>query len=244
MNPIDVIKNAQNSDLTDEDGEKISLTLLPPLTPEQIQTLESRIAQPLPDELKNLLSFCSGIEGCAAQIDFTGEHSFSMEEVFPRGLPIAADGFGNFWVLDITPSTTTHAPVYFACHDAPVILYQSHDIATFLNEVFRMNKPPHESLVVDVHEDRLFNVWKRNPGVITHADALASPEPAIRAFAQTLDANYEIVDLRAPKPGMGFSWGRYGPKTKNCRHGHDPIFAYSKPDRTGFFARLFGKRGE
>jgi hypothetical protein len=26
--------------------------------------------------------------------------------------------------------------------------------------------PPHESLVDDVHEDRLYHVWRMNPGVL------------------------------------------------------------------------------
>jgi hypothetical protein len=67
--------------------------------------------------------------------------AFEQKEVFPNGIPIARDGFGNFWVLDLTPQTAKTAPVFFACHDAPVILYQSSDIASFLTEVFRMSTP-------------------------------------------------------------------------------------------------------
>jgi hypothetical protein len=37
------------------------------------------------------------------------------------------------------------APVYFAWHDAPVILYQAGSIAAFLSEVVRMSQPPHQS---------------------------------------------------------------------------------------------------
>lgn len=98
------------------------------------------------------------------------------------------------------------APVFFTCHDAPVILYQS-DSAAFLTEVLRMGQPPHESLIDDVHEDRLFEVWRKNPGTLTVAQA-ASADDSLRAFAATLDDRFTIVDLRGARPGMGFSWDR------------------------------------
>jgi hypothetical protein len=69
------------------------------------------------------------------------------------------DGFGNYWVLDVTPGTASVAPVYFACHDAP---------------------------------------------------------------------------------GMGFSWGRYGPRTQIRPHGDLPILAYAAPPKRSLWARLTG----
>jgi cell wall assembly regulator SMI1 len=242
MTAIDHIKAAQQADLVDEDGEQVHLNLAPPLTPKEIESLQARAGQPLPHELREVLAFCSGIDGCLEGIDFTGTRmDFEHEDVFPNGLPIAADGFGNFWVLDLTPATTRVAPVFFACHDAPVILYQSQDIASFLAEVFRMLKPPHKSLVNDVHEDRLFEVWRKNPGVMDQTAAASSPDPAIRAFASGLPNNSQIVDLRNVEPGMGFSWGRYGPRTEIRRHGFERIFAYTKPPTKGFLAKLFGR---
>ena len=172
MTAIEHIKAAQQSKLVDEDGDQVSLELLPPLAGEEMASLQERLGQPLPDELRMILTFCSGIDGCLAGVDFTGASmSFAQVEIFPNGLPIAADGFGNYWVLDLTPETTQVAPVFFACHDPPVILYQSADMASFLSEVCRTYTPPHKSLVDDVHEDRLFEVWRRNPGVVDQRSA-------------------------------------------------------------------------
>jgi len=127
-------------------------------------------------------------------MDFTGRSlSFEDQGVFPSGLPIAPDEFGNFWVLDLTRDTTEAAPVFFACHDPPVVLYQSPDLAQFLRESFRLYVPPQASLVDDVHEDRLFRVWRENPGTIEHADALAD-EDDLRAFAAELDDRFAFVD--------------------------------------------------
>jgi len=241
---IEHIKAAQQTGLVHEDGKPIAFELTPPLTPEQIDSLQQKVGQPLPEELRTLLAFCSGIDGSLGGIDFSGARMlFAQEEVFPSGLPIAADGFGNFWVLDITPQTTQVAPVFFACHDAPVILYQSPDIASFLAEMFRVTPPPYKSLVDDVHEDRLFDVWRRNPGVMDQPAAAGSSDPVLRSFATGLPAHFQIVDLRNVEPGMGFSWGRYGPRTEIRRHGYERIFGYAKPPpSTGFLAKLFGGR--
>jgi hypothetical protein len=243
MSAIEYIKAAQREKLMDEDREPVALELMPPVPAEQIHSIEQRVGQPLPEELRTLLTFCSGIGGSGLEgIDFTGAGmSFAQEEIFPNGLGIASDGFGNSWVLDLTPKTTKVAPVFFACHDAPVILYQSADIASFLSEVFRMSIPPHTSLIDDVHEDRLFDVWGKNPSVMDQPTAALSADAEVRLFAAGLPKHFQIVDLRNASPGMGFSWGRYGPRTELRRHGYERIFGYAKPARSGLFAKLLGQ---
>jgi hypothetical protein len=242
MTAIEHIKAAQKTKLIDEDDEAVILELSPSLTGDEIDSLQTRMGQPLPEELRSVLSFCSGIDGCLDGIDFTGDSmAFEQREVFPNGLPIARDGFGNFWVLDITPKTPTVAPVFFACHDAPVVLYQSPDLASFLSEVFRMSTPPHKSLFDDVHNDRLFDVWRKNPGVIDQPSAAVLSDAELRSFATALPEHFQIVDLRNASPGMGFSWGRYGPRTEIRRHGYERIFGYAKPPKTGLFAKLLGR---
>ncbi len=84
---------------------------------------------------------------------------------------------------------------------------------------------------------------ERTPGLITQPEALQSQDQAIREFAQSLEPNYLIFDMRNVEPGMGFSWSRYGHKnSESKRFGEERIFAYSRPEaKRGFFARLFGK---
>jgi len=43
-------------------------------------------------------------------------------------------------------------------------------------------------------------------------------------FARSLDASYEFVDLRTPKLGDGFSWGRCGRRFVVKRYGEKRIF--------------------
>jgi cell wall assembly regulator SMI1 len=242
MTAIEQIAAARQTKLVDEDGNPVTIKLEAPRTSEEINTIETKVGLTLPEELRMVLAFCSGIDGCLQDIDFTGASmAFACEEIFPNGLPIAADGCGNFWVLDITPQTTRTAPVFFACHDAPVILYQSADLASFLAEVFRMNAPSRKSLLEEVQSDRLFKVWRNNPGVIDQRTASLSSDPALRSFAAALPGQFQIIDLRNVDPGMGFSWGRYGPRTEVRRHGYERIFGYAKPSGKSLFAKLFGR---
>jgi hypothetical protein len=80
--------------------------------------------------------------------------------------------------------------VYFLCHDAPVLLYQAPSVGHFLHELFRMYEPPHASLVDDVHEDRLFRVWRENRGAVEQAAAAASDDEVLAASEATLDERF------------------------------------------------------
>jgi hypothetical protein len=241
VDAIQALREAQAGALVDEDGNTVDLELAPGLANEEIDELQAEVGVPLPRELRRLLAHTAGIDGVLESVDFTGRtQDLGMEEVFPSCLPFAHDGYGNFWVLDLMPAETESARVFFACHDAPVVLYQSADLGHFLHETFRMYVPPHASLVDDVHEDRLFRVWRENPGTIDHATALAG-DSALREFAAGLDERFTFVDLREPEIGMGFSWGRHGPRTEIRRHGYELLFAYAPPEKVpGFFKRLLG----
>jgi hypothetical protein len=242
MTPLEIIRQAQADTLIDEDGQVVTLELLPGLSQTELHAFAGQVPCRIPPEIAELLSACRGFYGTVEQVDFTGSDlMFEFESVFPYGLPIAADGYGNFWVVDLHPCTVQWGPIYFVCHDAPVILYQTDSLEQFLSELFRMFKPPHQSLVDDVHEDRRAHVWQTNTGVLSYEQCLQSGDPILSAFARELDDRFQVVDLRWAKPGDGFSWGRYGPKTLVRRFGTHAVFAYQKPK--GFFTRLFGGAG-
>ena len=126
---------------------------------------------------------------------------------FPYGLPIAADGYGNFWVVDLHPHTVHWGPIYFACHDPPVILYQADALEQFLAELFRMFKPPHQSLVDDVHEDRLAHVWQTNPGFCPTSNVSALEIPS----SQLSHANSMTVFRLLTCGGGSRGWLFLGP---------------------------------
>lgn len=232
MTAIEHIKAAQSSGSDNERGEAAAIKLSPPLSPERIEALEAQVGQPLPMELRMVLAFCTEIHGCPLEVDFSGSRmAFEQKEVFLHGLPIAHDGCGNFWVLDLTPDTSVAAPIFHACHDPPVILYQSADMASFVEALF-LTMSRERSIIDNVLGGALSYVWDKNPGVIDRGTASQSSDASVRSFASGLPEHFQIVDLRKAKPGMGFSWGRHGPRTEIRRHGYEHIFAYAKPQRT------------
>jgi hypothetical protein len=242
LTPLEIIRRAQTGTLLDEDGNVVTLELFPGLSNTELQDFANRLPCRIPPEIAELLGACRGFYGTVEQVDFSGRDlMFEFDAAFPYGLPIAADGYGNFWVVDLLPAAIKWGPIYFACHDAPVILYQADSLDQFLRELFRMFEPPHQSLIDDVHEDRLAHVWQTNPGVLSQEQCLRSEDPILSAFAHELDESFQIIDLRLAKPGDGFSWGRYGPKTQIQRFGTHAVFAYQKPK--SIISRLLERTG-
>jgi hypothetical protein len=237
MNPIiDLLKQAEGTIFVNEDGLKTPFQLLPPLDHKELDELQAQIPCSLPDDMLELLQCARGFTGGPLElVEFAGMTSgFGLEDIFPCPIPLATDGFGNFWIVDLTSGSKTWAPIYYACHDAPVILYQTDSLAHFVEEVLHFGNRPWESEIDDVHEQLSDRVWSENPGILSFSDCLNGKDPDLTAFASSLDETREFSDLRLPKIGDGFSWGRYGPKTVNRRFGEKRICARQK--------KTFGQR--
>lgn len=245
MRLVDLVRNATTLDLTTEDGDPAPWELSPGLSDAELASFEASLPCALPAEVRELLQCCSGVtSGAVEVVDFTGlSLDFEYTAIFPHGVPVAADGFGNFWVVDLQPGARSWGPIYFVCHDPAVILLQSVGMAEFLTELVKVNVPPYASPIHEVREDALFEVWSKNPGVRSYEESTGCDDLDVRAFAAELDATFQIIDLRRAPVGFGFSWGRYGPNTVVKRHGALAIFAYQEtvPWWRGLWRRLGGK---
>jgi hypothetical protein len=241
MSVIDFLKESAGIQLIDEDDGVDELTLLPGLSEEELAELERRLPCALPNEIRELLSFCRGFEPVLESVDFSGNlGGFGLEEIFPFAIPIAHDGFGNYWVVDITSSSTSWGPIYYACHDAPVIVFQTDSLEHFVREIVRFGNEPWESEINDIHEKYHDRIWKENPDMMTYQACLNSGDTDLVEFAKSLDSSYLFCDLRDAKIGDGFSWGRYGAWTVNVRFGEKRIFAYQI--REHWWKRLFARK--
>lgn len=243
--PKQVLEAALRERFVDGYGEELHLELEPGLADEEIEEIAGRLSAPLPPEIRELLRRTSGFEFPFSEIleavSFRGESS-GLEEIFPTAAEIARDGFGNAWIVDVHPETGTWAPVFYVCHDPPVAVIQSQDLATFLDEVLNLGRSGRRSALVEVHEETIDAIWSGNPGLIPVAEARASSDPALRAFAASLPDGAHLADLRAGTVGSGFNWGLHGPRTIVRRHGAERLFALIAPEKKpGFLARLFGK---
>lgn len=241
MTPREALHRLANAPLIDEDGEPIRVKLLPPLSDAAIEDFARTLPCPLPEEIRELLTYASGIDGVLEGISVTGWQSYEDKELFPFAIDIAGDGTGNFWVVDLTADSTHFGPIYFACHDAPVIVYQCEGLAEFFLEVLKGHTPPCESQLEWVAGSRQFEIWKMNPGLLTQPDALNSEDAALRDFAGTLEPDWLICDLRNARIGDGFSWGRFGPDTELRRDGNRPIFGYRAAPKRSLLRRIFGR---
>ena len=166
---------------------------------------------------------------------------FGLEEAFPCPWSVAHDGFGNYWILDLLPDTASWGPVFFACHDPPVIAWQSATLDDFLRDVIALWESPRGNPVAHVRDEVVHTIWREHPGAIPAASASADSDPLLRDFAGSLPAGAVITDLRRPALGHGFAWGRFGPRSVVTRAGRERVWAVHAPERRpGLFQRLLG----
>jgi hypothetical protein len=224
MSPLEAFKRLLDreflEDNEEEDGEEpYVFTPLPACTEEEIELFASELPRPLPDDIRELLRFSRGLEGGPIdRIDFLGEDTHGGQMLlYP--LAIYPDGLGNAWMLDLDPAVEAWGPVYYWCHDPPVLIYQCADLTEFLLAIGREAESPGDNPIDEVASGAAWNVWRNSP------EAAASPDEALRSFAEGLGPDWWLFDFRNAKRGEGFSWGRREIE-ETASHDELPIFAY------------------
>jgi hypothetical protein len=231
MNPlIQFLKKFQGTVFVHQEGHKEKFRLLPPLSDQELAELSSKLPCPLPQDIEELLRFSQGFAGTwLGEVCFGSPSGFfGLEKVFPCAIELAHDGLGNFWIVDLTKESQSWGPIFYACHDAPVVVYQTDNLLHFVQEVIREGNEPWKSEIGEVWGPLSDQIWSYNPGVLSFSHCINSADEDLKAFAKPLDETWLFVDLRNPVLGDGFSWGRFGPKTQIKRFGEKRIFAYQK----------------
>lgn len=237
MDVLLALDRAKATDWIDEDGERLDVVFLPGLSEKRLVELEARVGAPLPEDYRALGLECAGIK-----IDFEGFEEYWVEEIVPHGIPFAHDGCGNYWVVDCLREREARSHIFYACHDAPVLLYQGTGLAGFLDALPAFDRGDHDSPIWRVWSEGAFRVWNENPSLLSQTEVLTSSDPVLRAFAEEIGEPCWIADLRNVPVGMGFSWGRYGIDTRLRRHGEERIFACAQRERRpGLVRRLLGQ---
>ncbi|HMD38857.1 MAG TPA: SMI1/KNR4 family protein [Candidatus Acidoferrum sp.] len=250
--PLEVLQGFERRIADSADLENPRLELLPPLTAGEVERLKSQIPCPIPEEAAELFRYARGfkirnplLHGAhreLSKVDLSGlDAEFGLKQIFPHALSMADDGCGNYWVVDLTNNSTSWGPIFYACHDAPVVVYQTESLAHFIEHVLKggVDLTPNHNELDAVHEELATRIWRENPGALDFEECSRSEDPDLKAFAMSLDASYQFTDLRTAKLGDGFSWGRYGPWTVNKRFGGKRIFAYQKKTRRQKFKQLW-----
>ncbi len=166
----DALRRLSGLRLRDLDGNEEMLELQPPATDVEVRALEARLPCPIPGDIRDALRVSKGlVNGPLESFSLVDLEGFGLEELLPCAYSIAHDGFGNYWVLDLLPDTTTWGPVFYVCHDPPVLAYQSPTIEQFLSDAIAMWQDAVRSSVELIHEDVVNQIWRDSPGVMTPA---------------------------------------------------------------------------
>ncbi len=138
---------------------------------------------------------------------------------------VAADGAGNTWVVELGPRRQKLGPVWFLCHDAPVLVYQSTDLSTFVEDWLCYESVPHDGPLADVVSSAVRRVSSQKIDV--PSDALVnSSDSLLLEFARSPPLGLFVRDLRDARTGDGMPVGRFGPRTPLARAGDSHVFAY------------------
>jgi hypothetical protein len=222
MSLASTLRSLQGRRLRDEHGKEHVVELLPPADEAELTRLAASLPGPLPADVREALLVSKGLAAYS----------------------IAHDGSGNYWVLDLLPGAASWGPVFYACHDPPVIAWQAENVDRFLIDVIAMWEPGARSPVNLVHQDVVHRIWREPEGVRPVAEVGSSADPLLAEFAASLPDSALVADLRQASAGDGFPWGRFGPRTEIRRAGRAHVWALIPPERKpGFWRRLFGKGG-
>lgn len=243
MTPLEKLKSILNEKYISEDNEEYQVQLLEGLTEEQINTLAERFpSKYIPLEIKELLKFARGFEFYGVEeITFDGIEQFGFEEFFPHSVQLAGDGFGNFWILDVSKNGDW-GNVFYVCHAPAVIIKHSDNLTQFIDHVNEFGKNGNKSNLDIIHEKVVMDIWSKNNSFTELENARQSNDSTLKNFALSLPDNFVIADLRNKPIQSGFAWGKFGPNIdKTIRHESELLWGIEKQTKKSFFAKLFGK---
>lgn len=252
MKLADLVKQAEGRIVHSDNNRREPLRLLPPASEAQLRELERILPDPLPEEVRELLSVTRGFMNGPFEVEFSG-FSRDLEgmrvsggvreffDVFPCTLPIATDGCGNDWMIDFTNGSSVWGPVFFACHDPPVFVFSAANLREFIEEWLKLAEGK-ESKLGRTFDQAVNKIWGARLDGIQHGTAIASADPVLKSFAERTGEGFQYVDLRQPMVGAGFSWGQVeDPDTDLIRAGKDLLFGVRKPlPKKTLLQRLLG----
>lgn len=243
MSPLSQLQAIAQNKYLDEDDREFGIELLEPLSKEQINAFAQQCpTQSIPADIRELLGYASGfLFPPLDQIAFDCVNQFGMDQIFPCSIQLAGDGFGNFWILDISPDGNWGS-VFYACHDPAVIVLHSTDLTQFVRHVDEFGKDKTNAHLNIIHEKTAFSIWQNDNGFIEYNAACSSSDNILKEFASSFPSNYVFADLRDKPLSSGFAWGKFlSSIEKTVRHSSELLWAFEKSSKKNFFQKLFSK---
>lgn len=241
MSIIAHLQEFDGKELGEDDlGQPVIGRLLPGLSNREFGELQGLIPCQIPGHIRDLLALTRGIEPALDLMDFSGlslHPNWKKKDFLPHGLPVAGDGMGNFWVVDLEPRSKDWGPVLYVSEDPPVIAWQAKTFDEFVSQLMAFASFEEGSPINLVHDQYAPVIWEENPNLISAKTEVSPGDPNLGLFIQSLKKGYSFIDLRRGRAGDGFSWGRWGKRTQIERAGVQRLFAYRKTPN--FFEKLF-----
>ena len=207
-------------------GERTSVTCLPGLGREAIQSLEASYPGPLPPEMSRLLARTCGLTGTdLGDIDFTGRW-FPEEPlaVFRPCLTLAVDDAGRRWIAELGDESLP-GPVWCVFPDPEVVVLVSEDLAEFIATLRDRTTTGEMARWVGDFHMQARAVWARRQALAARAHQACKSDESIRAWVAGLPFDAYIYDLRERTPWRGWPYGLAGPAGRLYRCGSLPVFA-------------------
>lgn len=106
-----------------------------------------------------------------------------------------------------------------------MLVYQSADLGTFVEDWLRYRSAPHGGALAEVVRNAVRRVSTQTIDA-PHNALVDAADPLLREFARTLAPGWFVRDLRDARTGDGMPIGRFGPRAPLARAGEPHVFAY------------------
>lgn len=234
MHPVEALRDVESG--FNARGE--TFQVLEPLSQDELRELRDRGVH-VPESICDLLLFAGGVDlGIRGEIRFFGPIGDSgHNDLFPRSIVLGNDDFGNEALVDLAQSSDTWGPVFYICHDPPVVVIQSPTLTEFISALASENWGRERSFPSQSIEQAIDDIWARDPYSQPADKWLEGPMAVPRDSLAALLPDGLVTDLRESVVGSGFSWGRFGHDPIELRLGDELLFGVA-PRGGRWFPRL------
>lgn len=233
MTPTQQLNSILSNNYENEDGDQFKIELLAGLNDSEIFELKAKLPNNhLPNDIEELLRLCKGFYfESFDEVNFDSFGDFGFESLFPNSIELAGDGFGNFWILDISHEGDWKS-VYYVSHDPPVVVKQADNLSQFIRQIDEYGKDQINSVIHEVHEIVVFEIWNSNNDLKLKSKKESETHYTIELY---------IADLKQKGIKTGFSWGKFNAMNTIKRPTDEPIWLIERQIKPNFLKRLFSR---
>jgi len=244
--PKDALKDLSGAVIQRELEITETVELLPPLTEEELQQLEAKLELSCPAHIRDMLLFSRGL-GCGVfgkSLNFANvEVGAAISEISERGICLTDPEAASFFYIDITSDPDSWEKIFFVCKDPAVIALQSESLPDFLFNFVRQEIYPDQQMLLAATHPEIRKVADIYHASISREEAIARPDVLLSTFAEELEGEWHIDDLRYMGVGEGLALKRFGKHTELRRCGEQYIFASREnPNPPSLLKRMFGSK--